>query len=284
MGSHYLNVQVKCSDRDGVVALLIKETNRFTPSYVTGGDDGWVSIYPDDMTVDTSALASMLSAEFDTCAFELQVAYSDVFLYTLYDRGVELDAYDSCPGYYDGGDSTPKGGNVQVLLPFCIEGTSAEQLTALLHPNSPREAAGVFVDMDKQVAEELHAAMESGLKSSMQEQRKNAGVFGKFRSWLLEKTMLSKLKMGFDKASSDGGVVAFGGDMLAGQFETLLGIADSRACTGFRYIESEGAINSWEDDDQSVLLFVSKSGEVEETKPEWPDGEQSAGEEDLDDD
>ncbi len=67
-------------------------------------------------------------------AIRLSIYDSDVFWYVLYDRGEVIDAYDSAPGYFNSPGQAPQGGNVERLQRYSVNGTTVQDLDAILHP------------------------------------------------------------------------------------------------------------------------------------------------------
>jgi hypothetical protein len=59
--------------------------------------------------------ASTFSASEQCPVLETDVHDDDILIYTLYVNGREVDTYNSCPGFFDDGDTTPVGGDATVL-------------------------------------------------------------------------------------------------------------------------------------------------------------------------
>jgi hypothetical protein len=104
--------------------------------------NGWCSLYEEKASQQDDArirkLASGLSKDLQVPAIAFMVHDSDIACYWLYDNGVLLDEYNSCPDYFDNdgdGESTPSGGDAEVLVRFCRPGVSVEQLSEVLSTN-----------------------------------------------------------------------------------------------------------------------------------------------------
>ena len=135
MGSFITNLHVRGADQESIATAL--QSLRATPAYLSGGrGDAWVSVFPDGVDQDSAALQTLgaeLSQRLQRPVIAFLVHDSDIFAYMLFDKGKELDRYDSAPGYFSGENLKPTGGTIDVLMPYCARGTSAEQLTRLLH-------------------------------------------------------------------------------------------------------------------------------------------------------
>lgn len=134
MGSSYTNIQVNCDDQNSVKKALAQISH--LPAYVSKQKNGWVSAFPsetEDQSDETMRrICGQLSGALKTGVIGITVHDSDIFLYALAENGQVVDEYNSCPGYFDGNDDTPSGGNVQKLLPYCKTGTTEEALKKLL--------------------------------------------------------------------------------------------------------------------------------------------------------
>jgi hypothetical protein len=135
MGSFITNLHVRGADHESIVAAL--QSLRATPAYLSAGrDDAWISVFPDGVDQDAMALQKLgteLSRRLQQPVIAFLVHDSDIFVYLLFDKGEELDRYDSAPGYFSGEDLKPSGGAIDVLMRYCSKATSVEQLTRLLH-------------------------------------------------------------------------------------------------------------------------------------------------------
>lgn len=132
MGSSYTNIQVKTRDFDGVARCLQERV--VLPVYISRPcEKGWVSVYPritDNQDPDAlRAISEMLSKEFETGVFGISVHDSNLFSYLLYENGKLSDDYESDPGYFDGEDLPPRGGNMQAVVKYCVPGTTTKELS-----------------------------------------------------------------------------------------------------------------------------------------------------------
>jgi len=146
MGSSYTNIQVRSRDFERVVDSLRKTST--LPSYVSKPcDRGWISVYPratesQDPKI-LRSIAESLSRDLETGVFGLLVHDSDLFFYVLFEEGRLADEYDSDPGYFDGSNVAPSGGNMQAVARYCLPGTTIKELSESFakKPNKTVETA-----------------------------------------------------------------------------------------------------------------------------------------------
>lgn len=144
MGTTFFNIQVSATDPAPVSAVL-REIGAL-PCYVAKeATNAWVAVFPGD-GIDPEELAQTLSLYLDTATLFFCEFDSDTCNYTLFDRSVIWDAFDSDPDFWagesgeDGEPILPKTpeelaalqGNLDTLLPFCIQGTTVAQIRAAL--------------------------------------------------------------------------------------------------------------------------------------------------------
>jgi hypothetical protein len=146
MGAFISNIQIKGAEPDAVVAAI--RAIGAVPAYVTDNREAaWTGVYPErgdqdrgQLQLDLLALTRALGRP----GIALMVHDSDIFTYWLAESGEPIDAYDSTPGYFEGRDDPPIGGNVDMLLRFAPAGASRVRLDNLLHKkiSAEDEAAG----------------------------------------------------------------------------------------------------------------------------------------------
>jgi len=116
MGSFYVNHTVQTTDRKKIEDLLAGRhafispvSDRIVVAYDQDSDS-----QDEDIIVD---LAKMLSAKLETVVFAVLNHDDDILIYWLFDRGAQVDAYNSMPDYFV--DTTeprgPQGGNAKML-------------------------------------------------------------------------------------------------------------------------------------------------------------------------
>lgn len=141
MGNFYTNITLRTNDQDSVVDYL----NRASRSaFVSPVYQGYVCVFDevcdsqDDREI--SALSSALSKRLKCPAIAVLNHDDDIFWYQVYDNGVLVDSYDSCPGYFagaisggPGGSKRPVGGNPAKLCQlFVTPEDRQEEIRAIL--------------------------------------------------------------------------------------------------------------------------------------------------------
>ena len=134
MGTFYTGLHAKCPERK-LVSTAVMGIGA-SPAYVTNPKNGWVSVFPEQTeSQDEKILEELsikLSEHLHTGVIGFLVHDSDVFIYKLAADGKLLDSYNSSPGYFDGNEAAPEGGNLDALLQFCPDGTNREELERVL--------------------------------------------------------------------------------------------------------------------------------------------------------
>jgi hypothetical protein len=161
MGTFITNLHVRERNADNVVQAV--QSLGATPAFTTESGPMWISVYPKPTESQErhllAGIGSRLSSTLHRPVLAFLVHDSDVFLYWLFDDGQELDHYDSAPGYFEGSQLEPAGGDVHVLLRYCVQGTSAEQLKQILYEKKvkPKQLPG-------NMAESLQSAKEQAIR------------------------------------------------------------------------------------------------------------------------
>jgi hypothetical protein len=136
MGTFVGNLHVRTNDATALEKILdeLGARNR----RVTDARNGWVSVYEERCSMqDEETLESLtrdISARTKGPAIGFLLHDSDVLRYWLYDAGDEKDTFDSWPDYGEDDDEGPEaeGGDSDALLPYCVEGTTADAIDAAL--------------------------------------------------------------------------------------------------------------------------------------------------------
>lgn len=110
MGNFYSNITLTTDERDKVIDFLV-EKKRHTFVYPI---DKFICVFPksDDILFE---LAEQLSSEFKCPAFSVIIHDDSLLMYRLFDSGVLLDDYNSCPGYFSGVNQPITGGDAEKL-------------------------------------------------------------------------------------------------------------------------------------------------------------------------
>lgn len=135
MGNFYTNITLRTSDQDAVVDYLNRagRTAFVSPVY-----QGFVCVFDEvcDSQDDGEIvnLCKDLSTRLKCVAISVLNHDDDIFWYQLYESGVLLDTYDSCPGYFGGGSQAlkPSGGNPEVLCKVFATPGREEEIKAIL--------------------------------------------------------------------------------------------------------------------------------------------------------
>ena len=144
MGATFSSIQVRSDSQEAVIESLsglLKE-----PTYVSPAVGGWVGVYPEGAEA-TDALAVGLSLRLATAVLDWSVYDSDVFTYSLYEKGALGAEFNSAPGYFEvmsaegdeehgpeRVDPARVQGDPQALLPYCVPGTTLVAIQEVLHP------------------------------------------------------------------------------------------------------------------------------------------------------
>jgi hypothetical protein len=157
MGAFFTNLQIRNVSTRAVCAALPWVTKG--RAYVSTASRGWVTAYPEATETQDDAimreLAGGLSRTLKTEVLGFLVHDSDVVMYWLYRNGALADEFNCAPDYFDKRvDERTRArvrGNVDVLLPLCVEGTTRAQLDEVLHPadGPPVMAEEMVTDLAK---------------------------------------------------------------------------------------------------------------------------------------
>jgi hypothetical protein len=134
MGRFYTNVTVKHSDAEDV-ARAVAPLNHF--AVIAPPVNGFVVVYDraserQDGTI--IHFARTLSQQLETLAFAVMNHDDDILFYWLFDRGTEVDKYNSCPWYFlDSVDPLPQGGNANTLASLLGRSEAVMRVDHILH-------------------------------------------------------------------------------------------------------------------------------------------------------
>jgi hypothetical protein len=132
MGSSYSNVTLRGPERDRIISALQR---RGRDAFVGPAENGCVVVFDEESENDPAAVAVLareLTRELGGVALGATVADDDVLYASLARDGEVLDEYDSCPGYFDGTEAPPSGGDAARLCEaFGVPG-ARERVEAIL--------------------------------------------------------------------------------------------------------------------------------------------------------
>ncbi len=134
MGTFFTNIHVKSDNKKAVQDALL--TIEAVPAYVSKPDNGWISVFAyETESQDEESMKRIcagLSEHTKSGVIGTTNHDSDIFLYVLAENGVVVDEYNSCPGYFEGGDDPPSGGDAPRLVKYCVAGTDVSELENIL--------------------------------------------------------------------------------------------------------------------------------------------------------
>jgi hypothetical protein len=158
VGSFYTNVTVRVTDEQAVQQHLASKDQR---AFVSRTEGSALVVFGRDSEDQDYAvlcdLAADLSTQFKCVALAVMNHDDDVLLYTLYQRGRAIDAYNSAPAYFDEDRSAEdRGGDAQRLADAFNVPDQASQIEAALRRESGTDDGVVFeTDRHAQLVEAL---------------------------------------------------------------------------------------------------------------------------------
>jgi hypothetical protein len=152
MGSFYTNITLRHADAAAAAdALRALRRQAYIAPPVHGTvvvfDQGTERQNPEEL----ARLAGTLSERLGCAALGVLNHDDDVLRYTLHEPGRALDSYDSAPGYFDGSNTPPRGGDAERLRDAFGHGDRA----ALERVLRDTEALGMAVDRHAALVELL---------------------------------------------------------------------------------------------------------------------------------
>ena len=134
MGLFCVNLHVRTTDHAAVESAL--DRRRVRERRVLPAVNGWTTVYEAEASNQDDGrirdLGSRLSRDAKAPAVAFLVHDSDIACYWLFENGRQVDEFNSCPGYFDGGSDGPSGGRPDVLHRFCRPGVGVEDLKTIL--------------------------------------------------------------------------------------------------------------------------------------------------------
>jgi hypothetical protein len=142
MGLFCVNFHFRNTDASALSAAM--KRRGIAKHRVLPEKNGWTSLYDARASEQDEdrirQLAGDLSNELSVPAIAFLVHDSDIACYWLFDRGRELDHFNSCPDYFsqddDGPGAPPSGGQPRLLLPYGRGGLQEDQIAAILQSES----------------------------------------------------------------------------------------------------------------------------------------------------
>lgn len=101
MGAFYCSINVRCENQQAVSEIWKALWRPEVACFISPCQNGWVSIFPDQCDADAGSVA--ISQRMNTSVLCLHVHDSDVFDYSYYKNGLEIDSFCSNPDYFNDG-------------------------------------------------------------------------------------------------------------------------------------------------------------------------------------
>ncbi len=137
MGGFYGSLQIRCADRDRVIAELDELAERHSFQCLVGPVlSGWIGVYPSDAG-QSHRLGQILAEHIGGIVWHVMVHDDSVLAYWLWRDGSEVDSYWSLPGYF--GEEDRQAQERMTGAPEKLSqlvGGNSDQLRALLAPES----------------------------------------------------------------------------------------------------------------------------------------------------
>jgi hypothetical protein len=116
MGGHYGSIHIRTENRDAVLRSLENfEVNQTRKFLIAPPINGWVTVFPENNGQDDAVSKALAARLPDFTIIHCLVHDDDVFMYWLYDLGNLVDAYNSCPEYFDETNTSPRGGDARAF-------------------------------------------------------------------------------------------------------------------------------------------------------------------------
>jgi hypothetical protein len=131
MGNFYTNFIVRVSDQTAVASALQDRS-----AMVSLVENESVVVFDEESdSQDPEVLQSLgrfLSNQFHCPVLAIINHDDDVLIYSLFDNGEMIDEYNSSPGYFEGEDTPPSGGNAEKLC-AAFKSVAVAEVRRILH-------------------------------------------------------------------------------------------------------------------------------------------------------
>lgn len=140
MGAFIVNIQVRNEDHQALANHLGESS--VEAAWVLPAKNGWSTVVEEQASNQDDRrireLTGGLSKSSDAPAIAFLVHDSDFVCYWLFDKGKQLDEFNSCPDYFEDGGSgeASASGQPDVLLKYCKPGTTVEDVESVLQAES----------------------------------------------------------------------------------------------------------------------------------------------------
>lgn len=157
MGSFYTNVTLRTADRGRVRTDLVA---RGLAAYVSRPENGALVVFERSAEEQDPAIldgiAAALSKRIGCAALAVMNHDDSVLLYSLFENGRRIDAYNSAPDYFDETEGGERGGDAESIARAFGVPDRAQQLAAILGAGADEDEGFVFeMDRHQQIVEAL---------------------------------------------------------------------------------------------------------------------------------
>ena len=241
MGNFYTNVTLKTGDRNRVIEFLRSSRRE---AYVSNPANGFVAICDAETESQDEGilcgLASSLSRNFAVPALAVLNHDDDILCYYLFDRGSEVDRYNSCPGYFEGDVQEPDGGDSSLLVQTLGARCTPAELDAILRAAEPALTGEQMAQMERiqkdfAVYQEQIKALFAKHPSLLQNPDGPGGAEMKAIQEKIEKEITSKYS-----SFAGGGKYAFAVERHTDLIR-VLGLPECAVGTGYNYLKEGDA-------------------------------------------
>jgi hypothetical protein len=155
MGNFYANISLRTTEREPVIRSLRKLKR---VAFVSDVQSGWLVVYDRDIETaepeEVGTLAATLSAACASTLLALSIYDDDVLWLRLYDGCKLIDEYNSAPGYFEGINAVPSGGDSRAIV------------MTLNVPEAERVVQAILHESEYPVQTERHAALAHGIEAA----------------------------------------------------------------------------------------------------------------------
>jgi hypothetical protein len=134
VGGFWTSLSLRATDQRRV-ADAVRRLGRV--AYVSPAEAGWVAVFDEKCDEQDEgeivATGKALTKELDTSGLAILVHDGDALWYWLFDRGELVDEYASWPGYFEGDEPKPEGGDPKRLCGTLGIECHPGDVTAVLH-------------------------------------------------------------------------------------------------------------------------------------------------------
>lgn len=132
MGSFYTSLTVRGADREDIVQAMKGRTAAISPAF-----DGYTVVWDEECEkqdqVIIERLTLQLSKQVGSSVLAVLNHDDDILWYVLCSPEGKLDEYNSAPGYFEGNELPPAGGDAHVLAKTIAVNASEENVRRVLH-------------------------------------------------------------------------------------------------------------------------------------------------------